>query len=188
MDKKYTIEIAGLKRDLELFPVSGDTAIAAFIIFGDVELTCRCAEQLIKSAPEHDILITAEAKSIPLIHEMTRQLGRNKYVVARKSPKLYMENILTVDVKSITTGHKQILCIGDEEKELIKGKRVLIIDDVISTGNSLEAIEELVTQAGGTVVGRMAVLAEGDAAERDDITVLAPLPLFNLDGTVKKKG
>lgn len=186
MNKKYTIEVAGVKRDLDLFPVSEDTAIAAFIIFGDVELTSACASELIKIAPEHDILVTAEAKSIPLIHEMTRQLGRNNYVVARKGPKLYMENILKVDVKSITTGHDQILCIGDDEKEMINGKRVLIIDDVISTGSSLAAIEELVKAAGGTVVGKMAVLAEGDAIERDDITVLAPLPLFNIDGTVKK--
>lgn len=186
MGKKYTMEIAGIKRELELFPINENTAIAAFIIFGDVELTERCAAELIKIAPEHDIIVTAEAKSIPLIHEMTRQLGRNEYVVARKSPKLYMENILKVNVNSITTGHEQMLCIGDREKGMIKGKRVLIADDVISTGDSLAAIEALVSSAGGKIVGKMAVLAEGDAIARKDITVLKPLPLFNLDGTVKE--
>lgn len=181
----YTIDIAGLKRDLELFPVSDDTSIAAFIIFGDVELTEKCAAELIKKAPEHDIMITAEAKSIPLIHEMARQMGKNEYVIARKGPKAYMKNLLKVTVKSITTDHEQMLCIGEKEKKLLNGKRVLIVDDVISTGESLEAIEELVNAAGGNIVGRMAVLAEGDAIDRDDITVLAPLPLFNADGTAK---
>lgn len=181
----YTIDIAGLKRDLELFPVSDDTSIAAFIIFGDVELTEKCAAELIKKAPEHDIMITAEAKSIPLIHEMARQMGKNEYVIARKGPKVYMKNLLKVTVKSITTDHEQMLCIGEKEKKLLNRKRVLIVDDVISTGESLEAIEELVNAAGGNIVGRMAVLAEGDAIDRDDITVLAPLPLFNPDGTEK---
>lgn len=181
----YTIDIAGLKRNLELFPVSSDTSIAAFILFGDVELTEKCASELIKKAPEHDILITAEAKSIPLIHEMARRMGRNEYVIARKGPKVYMKNLLKVTVKSITTDHEQILCIGEREKKLLEGKRVLIVDDVISTGESLEAIEELVRAAGGNIVGKMAVLAEGDAIDRDDITVLAPLPLFNADGTKK---
>ena len=181
----YELEVAGLKRDLELFPVSDDLMIAAFIIFGDVELTVKCAAELIKKAPEHDILVTAEAKSISLIHEMARQMGHNDYVVARKGPKVYMKNLLKVTVKSITTDHEQILCIGEREKKMMEGKRVLIVDDVISTGESLEAIEELVKAAGGNIVGKMAVLAEGDAIDREDITVLAPLPLFNSDGTLK---
>lgn len=181
----YTLKVAGIERELELFPVSDDTSIAAFIVFGDVELTQKCAAELIKKAPEHDILITAEAKSIPLIHEMARQMGKNEYVVARKGAKVYMKNLLKVTVKSITTDHEQILCIGDRERKLLAGKRVLIVDDVISTGESLEAIEELVKAAGGNIVGKMAVLAEGDAINRDDITVLAPLPLFDSVGNVK---
>ena len=181
----YELEVAGLKRDLELFPVSDDLMIAAFILFGDVELTVKCAAELIKKAPEHDILVTAEAKSISLIHEMARQMGHNDYVVARKGPKVYMKNLLKVTVKSITTDHEQILCIGEREKKMMEGRRVLIVDDVISTGESLEAIEELVKAADGNIVGKMAVLAEGDAIDREDITVLAPLPLFNSDGTVK---
>ncbi len=182
----YTLNIAGLKRELELFNVNEDLAIAAFILFGDVELTEACARELIKRAPAHDILITAEAKSIPLVHEMAKQIGENEYIIARKGPKVYMRNVLKVDVNSITTKHEQILCIGEKEIQKIKGKRVLIIDDVISTGESLKAIEDLVNAAGGNVVGKMAVLAEGDAINRDDIIVLEPLPLFNADGTIKE--
>ena len=178
----YPIEIAGVKRDLELFPVNENLSIAAFILFGDVELTVACAGELAKLAPEHDILLTAEAKSIPLIHEMARQLNENEYVIARKGRKVYMRNVLEVEVNSITTDHKQIICIGEKERNLIEGKRVLIVDDVISTGESLAAMEKLVGEAGGNVVGKMAVLAEGDAIDREDITVLAPLPLFTPDG------
>lgn len=182
MKKTYTIEVAGLKRDLQLFPVADNLYIAAFIIFGDVELTERCAAELIKIAPEHDIIITAESKSIPLVHEMVRQQGRNSYIVARKAPKVYMDNIITTDVNSITTKKLQSLCIGQNEIDAMKGKKVLIVDDVISTGGSLASIEYLVEQSGGTVVGRMAALAEGDAAEREDIIYLKKLPLFDKDG------
>ncbi len=182
MKKTYTMEIAGLKRDLPLFPVNENLYIAAFILFGDVEITKACATELLKKAPEYDIMITAECKSIPLIYEMARQSGQNEYVIARKGPKIYMEDIITTNVDSITTAHTQSLCIGKAEVELMKGKRVLIVDDVISTGESLAAIEELVNKAGGNIVGKMAILAEGDAIERDDITVLAPLPLFNAEG------
>lgn len=180
----YKLKVAGLERDLELFPVSDSMSLAAFILFGDVELTEKCATALIKKAPEHDILITAEAKSIPLIHEMAKQLGENEYIIARKGPKVYMRNLMQVNVRSITTDHEQILCIGEKERKLMENKRVLIIDDVISTGESLEAIEKLVEKVGGKTVGKMAVLAEGDAMERKDITVLEHLPLFNTDGTV----
>ena len=182
MKKTYTIEVAGLKRDLQLFPVADNLYIAAFIMFGDVELTQKCAEHMIKIAPEHDIIITAESKSIPLVHEMVRQQGRNNYIVARKAPKVYMENIITTDVNSITTKKLQSLCIGQNEMDAMRGKRVLIVDDVISTGGSLASIEYLVEQSGGTVVGRMAALAEGDAADRDDIIYLKKLPLFDKDG------
>ncbi|MDD4688416.1 MAG: phosphoribosyltransferase family protein [Eubacteriales bacterium] len=182
MKKVYEMEIAGIKRELPLFPVNDNLSIAAFIIFGDVEITCASAKALLEKAPDYDILVTAEAKSIPLIHEMARQAGDDTYIVARKGPKVYMEDILTVPVNSITTARQQILCIGKKEVEMINGKRVLIIDDVISTGESLNAMEELVKKAGGNIAGKMAVLAEGDACEREDIIFLEPLPLFDGDG------
>ena len=181
----YEMTIAGLKRELPLFKVADNLYIAAFIIFGDVEMTVAAAGELLKKAPEFDILVTSEAKSIPLIHEMARQCGQNEYVVARKGPKVYMENVVTTEVDSITTAGIQKLCIGQKEIDQMKGKRVLIVDDVISTGGSLKSIELLVEKAGGNVVGKMAVLAEGDAADRDDIIFLEKLPLFNEDGTVK---
>ena len=178
----YEIDIKGLKRSLPLCPISDELYIGAFIMFGDVEVTKHSACELLKLAPEHDIMITAESKGIPLLYEMARQSNNNNYIVARKGPKLYMRNVLTVEVDSITTDHKQTLCIGEDEVNLMKGRRVLIIDDVISTGESLNALEHLVKKAGGEIVGRMAVLAEGDAIGRKDISYLAPLPLFNKDG------
>jgi adenine phosphoribosyltransferase len=177
--------IAGLKRELPLCRVTDDLYIGAFVIFGDVELTVACARELLKKAPEYDVLITAESKGIPLGYEMARQAGTNRYLLARKAPKLYMKNVFSVKVNSITTDHEQTLCLDGDDAEYMKGKRVLIVDDVISTGESLRAIEELVEQAGGNIVGRMAILAEGDATERDDIIYLEKLPLFNADGTVK---
>lgn len=185
MNKTYTLEIAGLKRDLPLFPVSDDLYIAAFIMFGDVEITCACAKALLEKAPLHDVMITAESKGIPLLYEMARQNGENNYIVARKSKKVYMEDVVYTEVESITTEHQQRLCIGKKEIDEIRGKRVLIVDDVISTGESLAALETLVNQVGGEIVGKMAVLAEGDAVNRTDITYLAPLPLFDKDGNVK---
>ncbi len=182
MKEFYHINIAGVERDLKLFPVNEKLKIAALILFGDVELTVNSAKALIEIAPEHDILVTAEAKSIPLIHEMARQLGVNDYVIVRKGAKVYMEDIVTVEVNSITTQREQTLCIGRREAELMRGKRVLIVDDVISTGKSLDAIEELVRAAGGNIVGKMAILAEGEANSRNDIKVLAPLPLFDSTG------
>ena len=185
MSMTYPMTIAGLKRELPLCPVTDDLYIGAFVIFGDVELTVACARELLKKAPEYDVLITAESKGIPLGYEMARQAGTNRYLLARKAPKLYMKNVFTVKVNSITTDHEQTLCIDGDDAEYMKGKRVLIVDDVISTGESLKAIEELVKQAGGNIVGKMAILAEGDATERDDIIYLEKLPLFNPDGTVK---
>ena len=179
MKEYYRINIAGLERDLRLFSVNDNLKIAAFILFGDVEIAVESAKALLEKAPEYDILVTAEAKSIPLICEMARQAGDNDYVIARKAPKVYMENVLKVNVNSITTQKEQVLCIGDTEVEKIKGKRCLIVDDVISTGESLSAIEKLVEKAGGIIVGKMAVLAEGDAANRDDIVFLNRLPLFD---------
>lgn len=182
MDKTYKLKVAGLTRDLKMFKVNDNLTIAAFILFGDVELTVGCAQALLEKLPEHDIMVTAEAKSIGLIHELARQSGVNSYVIFRKAPKVYMKNIVSVSVNSITTQREQTLCIGEDEANLIKGKRVLIVDDVISTGESLKAIEELVLKAGGIIAGKAAVLAEGDAAKRDDIVYLAPLPLFDGNG------
>jgi len=181
----YEIDIAGLKRHLPLCPVSEDLYIGAFVIFGDVELTVHCAAELLKRAPEYDYIIAPEAKSIPLLYEMARQSGAEKYFLARKGTKLYMTGVFEVEVRSITTDAVQKLVLDAADAEQIRGKRMLIIDDVISTGESLHAMEELVKAAGGIIAGRMAILAEGDAAQREDITVLAPLPLFNPDGTVK---
>lgn len=186
MSMTYPMTIAGLKRELPLCRVTDDLYIGAFVIFGDVELTVACARELLKKAPEYDVLITAESKGIPLGYEMARQAGTNRYLLARKAPKLYMKNVFSVKVNSITTDHEQTLCLDGDDAEYMKGKRVLIVDDVISTGESLRAIEELVEQAGGNIVGRMAILAEGDATERDDIIYLEKLPLFNADGTVKE--
>lgn len=174
----YTLHVAGLTRELPLCPVDEHLDIAAFIMFGDVELTVNCARELVKRAPEHDVIITAEAKGIPLAYEMARQLGVNRYLIARKGPKVYMTNPISVEVKSITTQKLQRLYIDKNDAEYMRGKRVLIVDDVISTGESLNAVEKLVEYAGGKIVGRMAVLAEGDAQKRDDITYLEPLPLF----------
>ena len=183
----YSMEIAGLKRELPLCKITDDLYIGAFICFGDAELTVACARDLLKLIPaeEYDYLFTAEAKSIPLIHEMARQSGAEKYFIARKGAKAYMPDPLCVEDKSITTAGTQKRYLGRDDADLIRGKRILIIDDVISTGGSLLAMEALIKEAGGTVAGRIAVLAEGDAAERTDIKFLAPLPLFNADGTVK---
>lgn len=181
----YEMDIAGLKRDLPLCKLNDELCIGAFVIFGDVELTIHCAAELLKRAPEYDYLIAPEAKAIPLVYEMARQSKAEKYFIARKGAKAYMQGTFEVTVKSITTMGVQRLVLDAEDAAMIKDKRMLIIDDVISTGESLHAVEELVKQAGGTVAGRMAVLAEGDAQNRDDIIVLAPLPLFNADGTPK---
>ena len=183
---KYKMNIAGLDRELPLCKVSDDLYIGAFIMFGDAEITVACARELLARAPkDYDYLLTAEAKSIPLIHEMARQSGAREYFVARKGLKVYMPHPLHVTVRSITTQHDQDLYLSGEEADKIRGKRVLIVDDVISTGESLRAMEELVNEAGGIIVGKMAVLAEGDANDRPDITVLGKLPLFNPDGMPK---
>lgn len=177
MSKVYQMTVAGCERELPVCPVDDKLDIAAFIMFGDVELTERAATELLKKCPAHDILITAEAKGIPLCYEMARQ-GCRRYVVARKGVKLYMRNPISVEVKSITTARLQTLYLAEDEYKSLEGKRVLIVDDVISTGESLTAIETLVNKAGGNIVGRAAVLAEGDAAKREDILFLEPLPLF----------
>lgn len=182
---EYTLHVAGLTRNLPLCRVNDELYIAAFVIFGDVELTVNCARELLKVAPEHDILITAESKGIPLVYEMAKQHGQNKYLIARKAPKLYMKNLFSTEVTSITTANRQMLHIDQNDAELMRGKRVLIVDDVISTGESLKAVEKLVSEAGGIVVGKMAILAEGPAKDRNDIIYLEKLPLFDSNGTEK---
>ena len=167
--KYYKMNIAGLDRELPICRVTDDLYIAGFVIFGDPELTTACAKDLLANAPEYDYMITAEAKGIPLIHEMARLQGNQKYMLARKGPKLYMTNILSSTVKSITTAKEQTLYLDGKDAELMRGKRILIIDDVISTGESLKSLEALVSDAGGIVVGRMCILAEGDAINRDDL-------------------
>jgi len=181
------MKVAGLERQLPLCKVSDELYIGAFIIFGDAELTVACASALLERIPadSYDYMLTAEAKSIPLIHEMARQSGAGNYFIARKGSKVYMRDPIHVSVRSITTLRQQDLFLGADDCALIQGKRILLVDDVISTGESLHALEELVKEAGGTVTGRAAILAEGDALARKDITYLAPLPLFNPDGTVK---
>ena len=180
----YEIDIAGVKRNLKLFKVSDDLQIAAFILYGDVEITRHAAAELLKRAPEFDIMLTSASKSIPLIYEMARASGKNDYVVALKSQKVYMGEPLSADVNSITTFQRQKIYIGEDDVAKMRGKRVLIVDDVISTGQSLAALEKLAEGAGGEIVGKMAVLAEGDAYDRTDITVLGKLPLFDAEGNV----
>ena len=182
----YTMNVAGLKRDLPICKVTDSLYIAGFVIFGDQELTVACARELLKKAPEYDYIITAEAKGIPLAHEMARQTGAEKYFLARKAPKLYMTGVFESTVKSITTAKEQTLYLDTADAALMKGKKILIVDDVISTGESLTALEKLVEKAGGIIAGRMAVLAEGDAQGRPDLIYLEKLPLFNPDGTVKE--
>ena len=183
----YRMHIAGLDRDLPICKVTDDFYIGAFIMFGDAELTVACARELLKLAEgiDYDYLFTAEAKSIPLIHEMARQSGAEKYFIARTGHKVYMPDPISVQDRSITTLGVQQLFLGSDDAALIRGRRILIVDDVISTGGSLLAMEALVAKAGGTVAGRMAVLAEGGAAQRSDIRFLEKLPVFNADGSVK---
>ena len=180
----YHMRVAGLERDLPICKVNDSLSIAGFVIFGDQELTVACARELLKLAPEYDYIITAEAKGIPLAHEMARQTNSPKYFLARKGPKLYMTGVFESSVRSITTDHEQKLYLDTADAELIRGKRILLVDDVISTGESLVALETLVEKAGGIIAGRMAVLAEGDAQDRKDLIYLEKLPLFHPDGTI----
>jgi len=182
--KYYHMNIAGCERDLPLCPLNDKLMIAGFVIFGDPELTTACAKALLERAPEYDYLITAEAKGIPLVHEMARLAGNQKYFLARKASKLYMTGVLEVTVRSITTAKEQTLYLDTADAELMKGKRILLVDDVISTGESLRALEALVNKAGGVICGRMSILAEGDAQDREDLIYLEKLPLFDSNGGI----
>ena len=181
MRKCYTMKIAGIERNLPLFPINKNLQIAAFIMFGDVEITVASAKALMEKAPDFDIILTAEAKGIPLAYECARVSGKD-YVVARKAPKLYMADIVSTEVDSITTAGIQKLYLGAEDAQKMKGKKVLIVDDVISTGESLAALEKLTEACDGIISGCMSVLAEGGAVDRDDIIYLEKLPLFDKDG------
>jgi adenine phosphoribosyltransferase len=178
MEGYYHLHVAGLERDLPICPLNDKISIAGFVILGDVELTKMCAAELTKRIPPHDYLLTAEAKGIPLVYEMAAILGESKHFIARKGLKLYMKDPLSVSVRSITTDRVQTLYLDKADTDLMKGKRIVIVDDVISTGESLSALEQLVESAGGTIAGRMAILAEGDAAKREDIIYLEELPLI----------
>ena len=173
----YTLNVAGLTRELPICRINDDLEIAAFIMFSDVELTVACAAELLKRVPDFDVILTAESKGIPIAYECARQSGK-PYVVGRKEVKLYMTDPIKVEVRSITTDHIQTLILSKEDVERLNGKRVLILDDVISTGESLEALVKLVEAAGGIKAASAAVLAEGDAAKRHDIIFLEELPLF----------
>lgn len=177
MAETYTLHVAGLTRELPICKVNDHMDIAAFIMFGDVELTVACAEELLKKCPEFDVILTAEAKGIPLAYEMARQSGK-RWIPARKGAKLYMQDPVVIEDESITTAGKQVLVIDRKDIDYMNSKRILIVDDVISTGGSLHALETLAAQSTGTIVGCCAALAEGDASKRTDITFLAPLPLF----------
>lgn len=186
MPAMYQMTIAGCKRELPICPLNDKLSIGAFVIFGDCELTEACASELLKRAPAFDYIITAESKGIPLAYEMARQSGAKKWLLARKGAKLYMRDIFSVEVRSITTDHVQKLYLDGNDAKLMRGKRILLVDDVISTGESLSALEKLVTEAGGSICGRMAILAEGDAQNRNDIIYLEKLPLFDCDGNPLK--
>lgn len=179
---EYKMTIAGCERALPLCPLNENLYIGAFVIFGDPELTTACAKALLEKAPEYDYLITAESKGIPIVHEMARLAGNQKYFLARKKPKLYMTGVFEATVRSITTEGEQKLYLDTADAEMMRGKKILIVDDVISTGESLKALEALVEKTGGEIVGKMAILAEGDATGRDDLIYLEPLPLFDKDG------
>lgn len=176
--KKYTLTVGPLTRELTIIPLSESLSIASFVLLGDTEMVCVAAPLIAEKLPAVDVLITAEAKGIPFVHELAKHLDMPRYIVARKSVKAYMENPLIRKVNSITTNEEQFLCLDRIDAEFIKGKRVALIDDVISTGESLRALAELVESAGANIVAQAAILAEGDSADREDIIYLEKLPLF----------
>ena len=176
--KTYTLHIAGLTRELPIIKLSYDLSIASFVILGDTEIVRKTAPIIAKKLPEVDLIVTAEAKGIPLAYEISKVLNLNEYVVARKSVKAYMEESIEVEVNSITTTNSQKLYLNNRDAKKIKGKRIALVDDVISTGQSLKALERLVEKAGGKVLAKAAILAEGDAKDRKDIIFLEALPTF----------
>lgn len=176
--KTYPIKVAGHTRDLPIVKINDKISIASFNLLGDVLLVEDTAKEIIAMLPHVDVLITAEAKGIPLIYEISKALNLPRYVVARKQVKRYMHNPLIHEVSSITTAGKQILALDYEDAAFLNYKRVAIIDDVISSGSSLDALETLVNKAGGQVVAKACIFVEGDSIDRDDIIHLGQLPLF----------
>ncbi|MBS4196221.1 phosphoribosyltransferase family protein [Lederbergia citri] len=178
--KTYTLQIGDVTRELPIIPISDTLSIASFVILGDTEIVSKSAPLLAAKLPEVDVLVTAEAKGIPFVYELSKQLGMSRYIVARKNVKPYMDAPLVNKVTSITTQKEQLLCLDGTDAEYIKGKRVALVDDVISTGESLRALEQLVEEAGAIVAAKAAILAEGDAKDREDIVYLEYLPLFEI--------
>ncbi len=175
----FEVDLKGYKAELPILPLPSGVNIAFFNLHGNAEMTEHCGKELAKMMDGVDVLITAESKGLQLTHVMARELGHHYYAVARKSKKLYMQDGIETEIKSsITTGQVQKLYLSRFDVDLLKGKRVGIVDDVVSTGNSLEGLEQLVRLAGGTIVKKAFVLAEGDAAKRDDIIYLGTIPLL----------
>lgn len=183
---KYQLQVAGLTRELPIMPINSDTAIASFVLLGDDELSYAAAQQLANQLPQDfDYIVTMESKGITLAHDINLLSHHRQSFVLRKSVKDYMSKPLTTTVDSITTQHPQKLVLNGDDATQLQGKKVVIVDDVVSTGSSMAAAEKLLKQINVQVVGKMAILAEGNAKNRSDITFLKPLPLFNLDGTEK---
>ena len=184
--QKYRITVGNQTRDLPLNPISDDTAIASFVLLGDDAMSKTAAELLIQRLPKKfDYVVTVESKGIILAHDISLITNHPRSFVIRKSVKSYMENPLPTTVDSITTkGQQQLVLDGADAAEL-KGKSVVLVDDVVSTGGSLKSAEKLLNLAGCQIIAKAAILAEGAAAERDDVIFLGKLPLFNLDGTIK---
>lgn len=176
--KEYCLEVAGLKRYLPFVDINNELAFASFVVISDTELVSTVRPLLAEKIGQCDAVVTAEAKGIALAYEISHQLGHKNFVVARKSEKSYMKDTMEISVKSITTASQQHLYLDGSDIARIKGKKICLLDDVVSTGDSLAALEKLVTQAGATVVRKACILAEGQAADRDDIVFLQKLPLF----------
>ena len=174
----YTLKIGDLERKLPIIKLSEDLSIASFVILGDTEIVEKTAPLIAEKLPKIDYIVTAEAKGVPLAYEISKILNLKSYIVARKSVKAYMKDVIEAEVNSITTTNPQKMYLNGEDAEKIKGKNIALVDDVISTGESLSTIEDLVKKAGGNVVAKAAILAEGDAKNRKDIIFLQELPLF----------
>ena len=175
----YSIEIAGLKRDLRLFEIKPGLRIAILNILGDTELVQACARELAKQLKDikFDVFVTAEAKSIPLAYALSAEM-KKPYVILRKTYKPYMGDALRAETLSITTGQPQTLILDEKDRELLKGRQVLIVDDVISTGSTLQGMHMIIEKAGGTIVKEAAILTEGERSKWDKIVSLGHLPLF----------
>ncbi|MBQ9728652.1 MAG: adenine phosphoribosyltransferase [Clostridia bacterium] len=177
--KFHTVDIKGFEAQLPILPLPSGISIAFFNLHGDSALTEHCGKMLAKELTDCDVLITAESKGLQLTHCVARELGHRYYAVARKSKKLYMQDGIEITIESsITTGTEQKMYLSKHDVDLLKGKKVGIVDDVVSTGASLSGLELLVEKAGGILHKKAFVLAEEDAADRKDIVYLASIPLF----------